>query len=229
MSEWWTYSLSDFLLFSPRTYYRLFELYNAAIWPAQLAALALGLAMLMLLVRPIRWRGWVAAAILAGGCLWVAHFYQLEQYATINWAANYFAYLFAIEALLLSWSGGIRDRLRFRPPTDPAARAGIGLVAFAVVIYPLIGPLLLGRPWTQAEVFGVTPDPTVIAIVGVLVAAEQPRWLLLILPLIWCAISGATLWTMGSLDAPIMPVAAAIAFGFSVWKSLARVSRQPVH
>jgi hypothetical protein len=31
MSEWWTYSLWDFLLFSPRTYYRLFELYNLAI------------------------------------------------------------------------------------------------------------------------------------------------------------------------------------------------------
>ena len=30
MSEWWTYRLTDFLLFSPRTYDRLFELYNAS-------------------------------------------------------------------------------------------------------------------------------------------------------------------------------------------------------
>jgi hypothetical protein len=30
MSEWWTYTLSDFLLFSPRVYYRLFELHNRA-------------------------------------------------------------------------------------------------------------------------------------------------------------------------------------------------------
>ena len=29
MSEWWTYRLSDFLMFSPRTYHRLFELHNA--------------------------------------------------------------------------------------------------------------------------------------------------------------------------------------------------------
>ena len=50
-SEWWTYSLRDFLLFSPRTYYRLFELYNAAIWPAQIVALGLGLAVLALLRR----------------------------------------------------------------------------------------------------------------------------------------------------------------------------------
>ena len=29
MSEWWTYRPSDFLLFSARTYWRLFELHNA--------------------------------------------------------------------------------------------------------------------------------------------------------------------------------------------------------
>ena len=52
MSEWWTYRPSDFLLFSPRTYHRLFELYNREIWPAQLASLGRGLAMLALLQRP---------------------------------------------------------------------------------------------------------------------------------------------------------------------------------
>ena len=40
MSEWWTYSLTSFLLFSARTYYRLFELYNADVWPLQIATLA---------------------------------------------------------------------------------------------------------------------------------------------------------------------------------------------
>ena len=44
MSEWWTYHLSSFLLFSPHTYGRLIERYNAAIWPWQLAGLAAGLA-----------------------------------------------------------------------------------------------------------------------------------------------------------------------------------------
>jgi hypothetical protein len=52
VSEWWTYGPSDFLLFSPRTYHQLFELYNREIWPAQLASLGLGLAMLALLQRP---------------------------------------------------------------------------------------------------------------------------------------------------------------------------------
>jgi hypothetical protein len=229
MSEWWTYSLSDFLLFSPRTYYRLFELHNAAIWPAQWVALALGMLLLLLLLfRPPPWRGWCVAAILAGGWLWNVSFY-LQQYATINWAATYFIYLFAIEALLLSWTGGIRDRFRFRQPSDPVGAVGIGLVVFAIIVHPLVGPLLLGRPWTQAEVSGVTPDPTIIATLGALVAAERPHWLLLVVPLLWCAISGATLWAMGSPDALIMPAAAGIALGATAWKLLARTAREPVH
>jgi len=40
MSEWWTYRPEDFLLFSPRVYWRLFELHNEALWPAQIAAIA---------------------------------------------------------------------------------------------------------------------------------------------------------------------------------------------
>ena len=57
MPEWWTYSLSDFLLFSPRTYYRLIERHNLAVWPAQLLAFVLGLAIAFLLLQPTRARG----------------------------------------------------------------------------------------------------------------------------------------------------------------------------
>ena len=34
MSEWWTYTLGDFLMFSPATYWRLVESYNRDVWPA---------------------------------------------------------------------------------------------------------------------------------------------------------------------------------------------------
>jgi uncharacterized protein DUF6064 len=221
MSEWWTYSLSDFLLFSPRIYYRLFELYNAAIWPLQVAALALGAAILGLLLRDTSWRSRAIAAILAACWLWVAWAYLLQRYDTINWAARYFAVGFALEALLLAWIGIVRDRLRFRSGAEPARIGGFGLFLFALIAYPLIGRLA-GRPWTQVEVFGVAPDPTAIATLGVLVAAQRPHWLLLVVPLIWCAISAATLRTMQSPDAMVVPVAAALALALTGWKSLAR-------
>jgi hypothetical protein len=218
MSEWWTYTLSDFLMFSPRTYYRLFELYNLAVWPAQILALALGAAILLLWWRGTPWAGRAAAAILAAAWLWVAWAYLLTRYDDINWAAGYYAVGFAAQALLLTWAGIVRGRMTLRRDTDVACRAGLGLFLFALIVYPLIAPLL-GRPWSQAEVFAIAPDPTVVATLGVLLAAERRHWTLLVIPLLWCVVSGATLWTMGSPEAPILPALAALTLVIAVWRT----------
>ena len=140
MPEWWTYSLSDFLLFSPRTYYRLFELYNAAVWPGQVLAVAIGTAIAAVLWQPRPWQRRAVAVLLAACWLWVAWAYFLTRYAVINWAAPYVAAAFAGEALLLALLGAIG---RFSPHADVhwTDRLGLGLYLFALVIQPLIGPL----------------------------------------------------------------------------------------
>lgn len=217
MSEWWTYRLSSFLLFSPRTYYRLFELYNEAIFPAQLAALALGGAILVLSFRGGVRAGRLPAALLAGLWLFVAVAFHWARYATINWAATWFASAFALEAALLLWAGVIRGALVLR------RSPGLAIFLFALVVEPLIGPLL-GRKWSELELFGVAPDPTAVATLGFLLAAERPRWSLLALPLLWCLLSGATLWTMEAPDAWILPLAALIAFLLAASKTHARRS-----
>lgn len=211
MSEWWTYTLSDFLLFSARTYYRLFELYNREIWPGQLVALALGVVILACLFSGAAWRGKAATAILAACWLWVAWAFHAERYATINWAANYFAIGFVIEALLLLWAGIVRAEPACMLPGGTIHIAGMCLFLFALVVQPLIGPMM-DRSWLQAEFFGIAPDPTVVATLGILLAEpRRPLWLLVIIPIIWCLISGATLWAMGSRDALVMPLVALLA------------------
>ncbi|MGZ8254349.1 MAG: DUF6064 family protein, partial [Burkholderiaceae bacterium] len=62
MSEWWTYRPSDFLMFAPRTYYRLAESYNAELWPAQLVAVVVALWLVA-----IAWRGARAGRVVALG------------------------------------------------------------------------------------------------------------------------------------------------------------------
>ena len=109
-----------------------------------------------------------------------------------------------LQAALLAWTGVIRDRLRF-DMRDVAARIGLALIVYALAVHPLIA-LFTGRPWTQAEIFGLAPDPTAIATLGVLLAADRPRWHLLMLPLLWCAISGLTLWTMEQPEAPMLGI-----------------------
>jgi hypothetical protein len=209
MSEWWTYSLSDFLLFSPRTYYRLFELYNTDLWPAHVLALAAGLAVLASMVRDGgRWRS--AASVLLAACwVWVAWAFLLGRYATINWAAAWFAGVFLAQAVLLvlAGAGGAVGSV-----PRPRRAGAITLLVFALAVYPLIG-IAVGRPWTQAEVFAMAPDPTALGTLGFALLAPTAgrRWLLLAIPLLWCAVSGATLWTMGASEAPVLPAAGLVA------------------
>jgi hypothetical protein len=220
MSEWWTYTLSDFLLFSARTYYRLFELVNRDLWPAQLVTLALGIVILACLFSNATWRGKIVAALLAACWLWVAWAFHAERYATINWAAHYFAIGFAIEALLLLWAGIVRTEPGGMPARGPIAVVGIGLFLFALIVQPLIGPML-GRPWLQAQIFGIAPDPTVVATLGILLAVgRRPQWLLMVIPIVWCLISGATLWTMKSQDAWVMSGIALVVLLLAVWEAL---------
>ncbi|MBA3444245.1 MAG: MFS transporter permease [Gemmatimonadales bacterium] len=201
MDEWWTYTLSDLLLFSPRTYYRMLQRHNETLWPGQILTLGLGLGIMGLLRRPAAWQGRAISTIVATLWAWVAWSFLARRHAAINWAASYFAWLFAAELLLLVWIGGIRGRLRYRPSRSIAGVLGFGLFALALAFYPLIAPLS-GRPWQQSEVFGIFPDPTAIATVGLLLLAEgSQRWGLLIVPLLWCFISGATLWALGSTAA----------------------------
>jgi hypothetical protein len=227
MTEWWTYRPADLLMFSPETYYRLFALYNADVWPAQFLAFAAGVAIRGLMVGGPSWRGRIVAALLAAAWLPVAWAYFFERYATINLAAPYFAWGFAAQALLFVVGGVVAGRLSFDHTKSWVARAGLAVFVFALLLQPLIGPLA-GRSWSGVELFGLAPDPTVLATLGVLLAADRIRWELLPIPLLWCAVTGATLWTMGAPDALLMPAAALIALALAAYRRLRRAPRRSV-
>lgn len=210
MPEWWTYSAEDFLLFSPRTYWRLIERHNEALWPAQLLTLLVGVAILWLLVRPRPWSHRAVAASLAILWGWVAWSFLWERYATINWAALYMAPPFALQAVLLATAG---PRLRWSFSRTGRGLVGLGLFLYALVLHPLAAPLS-GRSMRGAEVFGITPDPTAIATVGlVLMAAGRWSWLLLVIPLLWCLAGWLTLYGMGAAESWVLLAAAGAGAG----------------
>jgi len=204
MSEWWTYSLSDFLMFSSRSYYRLIESYNAAIWPAHLLALVAGIIVISAIARPSQNLQQSAALVLAAAWGWVAWAYHLERYAEINTAAPYFAAAFAVQALLLCG-------LAYRPGNAaPAPQPlALGLSGLAILAYPLLALARDGGQWRQAEVFGIVPDPTVVATLGLLLAWRAPAifWLISVS---WCLVSGATLMELKIGHAWLLPALAFI-------------------
>lgn len=220
MSEWWTYRPEDFLMFAPSTWWRLFELHNQALWPAQGLVVLVGLAIAMGLWRghPFALRG--AAAFLALSWVVVAWAFLWQRYAAINWAATGFAWAFCVQALGLLV---LSTRALHMQASRPARWVGVGLVLWAVLAHPVLAPLL-GRPWAQAEVFALAPDPTAIATLGVLLCADAgsrvTRALLAVLrvgALLWCAVSGATLATMGSAQAGVLLVAMVVATAAPAW------------
>jgi hypothetical protein len=198
MTEWWTYRPSDFLMFSPRVYARLIETVNEAVFPLQWigAAAALGV-LVLLLMRRDGWGARVALPVLAVAWGSVALVFHARHFSTINTAAPVFAWAFAVQALVflvmtwwprhLSWAD-VRGLRRW---------VALGL-ALAALLFPLLAPLS-GRPWAQAEVFGVQPDPTVLATLAVLLSLRaQPFATLLTwtMPLLWCVVAVLLQWTL---------------------------------
>jgi hypothetical protein len=224
MSEWWTYRLESFLLFSERAYWRLFELHDAAVWPAQFVAILLGVAVAVLVLRPNAWSGRAIALILAAAWAFVGWGFLWNSYATINWAASYIAPLFALQAMLLAWIG-MRGGLSFDARVFAVRAAGLLLLLYAVAVHPLVG-LIAGRPIAASEVFGVTPDPMAIATLGLLVLAQvrARAWALLAAPLAWCLFSGATLYTMGTWQASVPLGAAALALAVMAARGMHRAA-----
>ena len=211
MSEWWTYRLTSFLLFSPQTYYRTIERYNVDIWPAQVAGTAIGVAIIGLLTVKGATRGRIIAALLSGCWLWIGWSFHYQRYAQINWVAPWIGAAFALEALLLAAAGGVARSTTMFTAAGHAFRIAIALIVMIVVGYPLLAPLT-GRPWTTAEVFGVAPDPTALVTVAILALVRgRIRWLLLLIPLVWCLFSVLTLWAMRSPQAAFVAGAALLA------------------
>ena len=173
MSEWWTYRPEDFLLFSPRVYWRMFELHNAALWPLQVLALAAGLIIILLVAwRPRSSAPWLAL-LLAILWIFVGWSFLWNRYADINWAAAYVAPAFAVEGVLLLVCGPLLDGLAF-DRRGLAGCIGYFILAFALAGQPLLAPLQ-GRGWASSEVFGIAPDPTAIATLGLSIAPTNPR------------------------------------------------------
>ena len=228
MSQWWSYGLGDFLMFSPRTWYRLLELHNRAWWPLQPLAMALGIGLIWALNRRLHLALRLGLLLLGLSLLFVAWEFHWTRYASVNLAASWFALAFATEGLLLAGFGVLRRDLTISH-TNAAARTGAALLAVAVLLYP-VSQRMWFRPLAQSAWFALAPDPTMMATLGLLLflrcssALRRPAltWALLsAIPLAWCVVTGATLWALDAPDWWLMPAAGLLAGGVG-WRQSAR-------
>ena len=216
MSEWWTYRLSDFLMYTPRSFERLLEAYNMWLFPGQAVALAAGAGLVW-----VAWRGhereWRAALILLGvSWFWIAWAFFHARLSTIDLAAPYYAYGFAFQGMLLLWLGWTFRQGKY--PLVPRSRLFNTIVIFiAVFVLPLVAPFL-GGSWKAIALFGLTPDATALATLSmVVILPGAGRWLGAMVPLLWCVISAALLWNFGQPHAALLPLLAFITLVQGLW------------
>ncbi|MDX1655814.1 MAG: DUF6064 family protein [Candidatus Competibacteraceae bacterium] len=205
MGEFDSYSLIDFMPMGPEVYFRLFVRHNQALWPAQIPGLILGLVALW---SAWRGRGRILGPALGICWLWVGYTFHLKLFAELNWAASYAGWGFVLQGLLLAgWGFAGRLDGEFHRPLGAVEYTGLGLGVFALVAYPLLIPLS-GRAWWAVELFGTAPDPTVILTLGLLLLPARVPWSLTVIPILWCALSGAVWWAMSWMPGLLVPALA---------------------
>jgi hypothetical protein len=177
--------------FTTEQFFALFAAYNQAVWPLQVAAHLAGLLALGLLLRPSRAAAVGIALVLAFFWAITGLGYHWTWFATINPVARVFGAVSTLQALALVLAPVLSPSLRFELRADTGSTLGLALLAYAMLIYPLIG-WLAGHSWPAMPMFGMAPCPTTIFTIGLLLLApwSVARWLLVI-PLLWTVVGGS--------------------------------------
>ncbi|MEO9876596.1 MAG: DUF6064 family protein [Anderseniella sp.] len=211
MAEWSSYSLSDLLLFSLQAYVGLFELLNTTLWPAHLIILVVGLGIGLFVLRPSDTKCRLVWGLLGLLWIWTGWYFFHVQYTVINWAAAYVAPVFWVQGLLFVLFAVAPRSPDIRFTRTATGRAAIVLYLFAVVGYP-VATLALGRPLNSVEFVGISPDPGIVATLAILALSRGGFiWLAWIVPILWCVLTGLTLWMLDSPEFFIAPLAGVVA------------------
>ncbi|NBD95896.1 MAG: MFS transporter permease [Gammaproteobacteria bacterium] len=192
MSGWQTYRLQDFIPFTPEVYWRLLERVNEAFWPLHLLTAVLGLTALVFALR-----GHARVALLLAAPAWISSgvIFHLMYYAELNWAAPWFGRAFVFQAILLVVIATFSTTAQSNRKLGGAGSAiGAAIAAGALLFYPFIA-VGLGPGVANAEAYGLHPDPTAIATLGIVLIALRgaAAWLALLIPFVWCLTSTLTL------------------------------------
>jgi hypothetical protein len=179
------------LPFTRDQFMAVFAGYNQAVWPVQVLAYLLGLAIVVLLLRPSSRGSRFIAAGLGLMWAWTGIVYHGMFFSTINTAALGFGLLFVLQSLVLFRLAATGSML---PPGVQAGWTGwLGgaFVLYAAVAYPLLG-MWFGHRYPEMPMFGITPCPLTLFTFGVflLTTRRVPLWALAI-PVIWSVIGGS--------------------------------------
>lgn len=196
-----------------------FEQYNRSVWPLPLLACLLALAAIVLTLRPVYSGDRAVALILAAMWLWTGIHFHFLYFAQFDFAAPAYGAVFAVQGLLLVWTGAVRGSLTFRLRPEVSGVVGLALAFIALAGLPL-ADWLAGYAWQSVRLVGLAPGPTAVFTLGLLLLAEDRTPIhLAVVPLLWSFAAGATGWILGIAQDLALPAAGLVGFGLILLKN----------
>ncbi len=197
------------LPFTVEQFFGVFRAYNDAVWPTQWLLAALALWAVHLAARPCSWSSRAVSAILGALWLWLGLAYHLAFFAAINPLAYAFAAVSVAGGLAFLWFGAVRSQLRFQFVPRGRGWAGLALVGFALVAYP-IWSVMAGHRYPEFPTFGL-PCPTTLFTIGMLAFLVPPfPRAALAAPVLWCLVGSQAAFLLGVPQDLGLLVAAAV-------------------
>ena len=207
------------LPFGITEFFDVFEVYNRAIWPAQIVAYLLGLLAFGLTLVRRRGLGILVSSILALFWTWTGIVYHMSFFSAINTAAMAFGAAFLLQGVLFMLSAA-REGLDFSPRIDAYTVVGTLFVLYAMVGYPLVG-MATGDAYPRAPMFGVTPCPLTIFTFGIfLLARPRVGLYILVIPFLWSLLGSTAAFTLGIYQDYGLLVAGVVGLGMLLFRRI---------
>jgi hypothetical protein len=182
--------------FTAAQFLDVFAIYNRSIWPLQLVAYVVAAVPVWGVIR--RTAAWGRAALWALAALWIwtGVVYHMRHFASINSAAWGFGATFVIQGAVMVWVTRHAGAFRLRRVRGAWSCLGWATMAYGALVYPIIG-LWAGHGYPRVPLFGVTPCPTTIFTLGVLLHARPTPRRLALIPVLWSVVGTSAAVNLG--------------------------------
>jgi hypothetical protein len=197
--------------FTEEQFFDVFKNYNQAVFPLQLAFYLLSFIAIYLALKPNSKSDKIISGLLAFLWMWMGIVYHLIFFTTINTAAYLFGAVFIIQGIMFIVFGVFQRKLSFRFRSDMYGIAGLGLILFALIGYPVLG-YSLGHAYPYSPTFGL-PCPTTIFTFGLLLLSDRKcPVMILLIPFLWSIIGFTAAFNFGIVEDTGLLVSGLITF-----------------
>jgi hypothetical protein len=206
------------LPFTTEQFLDVFRLYNESVWPLQVLFFFSAILCIYYIFRRTAFSHKLIFLFLSFIWLWMGIVYHIIFFSSINKAAYFFGSLFILQAFITAYEGVVENRLIFKFTGSIGNIAGILLVIFALLVYPLLG-FVFGHRYPQSPTFGL-PCPTTIFTLGIfLFIRDRIPYLLIAIPLLWSVIGFTAAFTLGIYEDTGLLVAGVITLPLIIFKN----------